>query len=53
MYYKKSIRERTQTRDMGYIIKRTKFKFAGHTMREPDDKLAKIVTEWRPEQQTS
>lgn len=43
-----NIRERTKIRDVGYNIKKSKFKYAGHVMRAKNDRLAKIVTEWRP-----
>ena len=43
-----NIRNRTNIRDIGYSIKKAKFKYAGHIMRGKDDRWEKRVTEWRP-----
>ena len=34
--------------EMGYIIKESKFKYAGHIMRASNHRISKIVAEWRP-----
>lgn len=43
-----SIREETQVQDVGYTIKKLKFKYAGHIMRASNERWEKLVTEWRP-----
>ncbi len=41
------IKGRTKIRDIGYIIKKIKFKYAGHLVWGKDS-WNKIVTEWTP-----
>lgn len=43
-----TIRERTKTTDIGYTIKKTKFKYAGHMIRGEKERWARKVTEWLP-----
>ena len=42
------IEKQTNVKDIGYTIKKTKFKYAGHIMKGKNDRWEKITTEWRP-----
>ncbi len=44
----RKIREKTKSRDIGYIIKKLKWKYAGHIIRRKGNRWEKTVLNWVP-----
>ena len=42
------IRKRTNSKEVGYLIKKQKFKYAGHMIRGSKERWARKVTDWLP-----
>ena len=44
----KKIRQKTKLKDVGYLAKKLKFKFIGHTYRASDNRWSRTLLEWWP-----